>query len=98
MNETNAYHAQVNRLQIDYDRGMLSREDLLAKVMQIQSEQDFSMPEPLQPQIVCAWHEKHFNEPLVIREGDSMKRSHGCCGDCQAIELAEVRKMRQARA
>jgi hypothetical protein len=98
MNEPNAYHAQVNRLQINFDRGMLSREDLLSKVMEIQSEQDFSMPEPLPPQIVCAWHPKHFDRVLVIREGDSTKVSHGCCGKCQAIELAEVRNMQQARA
>ena len=42
MNEQNAYHSQVNRLQIDYDRGMLSHEELLTRVMEIQSQQDFS--------------------------------------------------------
>jgi hypothetical protein len=95
MNEPNAYHSQVNRLQIQFDMGMLSREDLLSRVEKLQSEQDFSFPEPQSPQVICSWHPLYNDgATLILKDGDPAKRSDGCCEDCLQIQLDEIRQMR----
>lgn len=51
-----------------------------------------------QPLVVCAWHLKHFGEPLILKQGDPAKRSDGCCDACLEVEMEEIRKMRAAHA